>query len=51
MENNNPTPHNQNTRSTSTQVKAVTNEKMAVKFPDWDLLPPALLINRGKNES
>ena len=25
-------------------------EKMAVKFPDWDLLPPDVLIKRGKNE-
>lgn len=25
-------------------------EKMAVKFPDWDLLPPDILIKRQKNE-
>lgn len=23
-------------------------EKMAVKFPDWDLLPPAVLVKRHK---
>lgn len=51
MENNNSTPQNQNTNNTNSQVKAAINEKMAVRFPDWDLLPPALLINRGKNES
>lgn len=27
------------------------NENLAVKFPDWDLLPPDLLIKRGKNEN
>jgi len=26
-------------------------EKMAVKFPSWDLLPPDLLLKRGKNET
>ena len=26
------------------------DEKMAVKFPDWDLLPPDILIRRQKNE-
>ena len=25
-------------------------EKMAVNFPDWDLLPPDVLIQRKKNE-
>lgn len=24
-------------------------DKMAVKFPDWDLLPPDLLLKRPKN--
>jgi len=24
-------------------------EKMAVNFPDWDLLPPDLLLKRPKN--
>ena len=23
-----------------------SNEKLAVKFPSWDLLPPALLVKR-----
>jgi len=27
------------------------DEKMAVKFPDWDLLPPDLLIRRPQNEN
>ncbi len=27
-----------------------TDEKMAVKFPDWDLLPPDTLIKRSNNE-
>lgn len=25
-------------------------EKMAIKFPDWDLLPPAVLVKRHKDE-
>ncbi len=27
-----------------------SDEKMAVQFPDWDLLPPDVLIKRAKNE-
>ena len=27
------------------------NDNMAVKFPEWDLLPPDLLLKRGKNEN
>lgn len=26
------------------------DEKIAIKFPDWDLLPPDLLIKRPANE-
>lgn len=26
------------------------DEKMAVQFPDWDLLPPDVLIKRAKHE-
>lgn len=50
MENNKPLNNTQN-NNTNTTKPSVTNEKMAVKFPDWDLLPPALLVKRGKNES
>ena len=25
-------------------------EKMAVEFPDWDLLPPAVLVKRHKSD-
>lgn len=25
-------------------------EKMAIEFPDWDLLPPAVLVKRNKDE-
>lgn len=25
-------------------------EKMAIEFPDWDLLPPAVLVKRHKDE-
>lgn len=25
-------------------------EKLAVKFPEWDLIPPDLLIKRSNNE-
>ena len=26
------------------------DEKMAVNFPDWDLLPPDVLLKRPNNE-
>ncbi|MDR0822969.1 MAG: hypothetical protein LBN20_04215 [Endomicrobium sp.] len=33
-------------------AKQEKDEKMALKFPDWDLTPPNLLVNREKmNES
>ncbi len=47
MENNNTNKE----KPQNTQTKTVVNEKMAVKFPDWDLLPPSLLVKRGKDES
>lgn len=50
MENNKPLNTNQNNKTNTTQPSA-SNEKMAVKFPDWDLLPPALLVKRGVNET
>ena len=25
-------------------------EKIAIEFPDWDLLPPAVLVKRHKDE-
>ena len=25
-------------------------ERMAIEFPDWDLLPPAVLVKRHKDE-
>ncbi len=28
------------------QQQKLHNEKLAVKFPEWDLLPPALLVQR-----
>lgn len=27
------------------------DESMAIEFPDWDVLPPDLLLKRGKNEN
>lgn len=34
------------------QKQNIQNEKLAVKFPNWDLLPPALLVKRElKNEA
>lgn len=39
------------TEQENNNVKEKENdEKMAVKFPDWDLVPPDVLIKRGKNE-
>ena len=49
MDNNQQSNNNQNNKIITKQ-NPVINEKMAVKFPDWDLLPPALLVKRGKNE-
>ncbi len=51
MEKDKQPTQNQTIKAQNQQVKPVAVEKMAVKFPDWDLLPPALLIKRGKNES
>lgn len=50
MENNKQVNTNQSNQTNAKQPPA-TNEKIAIKFPDWDLLPPALLVQRGKNES
>lgn len=27
------------------------DESMAIEFPEWDILPPDLLLKRGKNEN
>ena len=27
------------------------DENIAVQFPDWDLLPPDVLLKRGNNEN
>jgi len=50
MENDKQLNINQDFKTNTTQ-QSTTNEKMAIKFPDWDLLPPVLLVQRGKNES
>lgn len=34
------------------QQQNLNNEKLAIKFPNWDLLPPALLVKRElKNDT
>ena len=38
------------TNKNEQQIVEKDDEKMAVKFPDWDLLPPDLLIKRQLNE-
>lgn len=50
METNKETENKELNKTEKTQT--IKNEKMAVKFPDWDLLPPSLLVQRGgKNET
>ncbi len=51
MENNKPINQNNKTNQVQpNQQNVIRNEKMAVKFPDWDLLPPSLLVRRDKHE-
>lgn len=52
MENNKETDTNQQKQLVN-NIDTVPKEKdkMAVKFPDWDLLPPALLVKRSKNDT
>lgn len=54
MENKSQVNNNQTNTNANTNIRQTTvspNEKMAVRFPDWDLLPPALLVRREKHDS
>ena len=44
MENNSNS--NKEEESKKVQQQKQTSEKMAIKFPNWDLLPPNLLVQR-----
>lgn len=45
MENNSKS--NKEEQLKKLQQQNSNNEKFAIKFPNWDLLPPALLVRRG----
>lgn len=52
MENNKETDMNQQKPLVDAlDIVAKDKDKMAVKFPDWDLLPPTLLVKRSKNDT
>ncbi len=50
MEENKNTNVNQN-KIQDNKPEFTRNEKIAVKFPDWDLLPPELLVKRNLYET
>ena len=41
----------ENSHNNNNLNKDVQDENMAVEFPKWDILPPDLLLKRGKNEN